>query len=186
MAENHRSNRLKTFWLPYQTRKQNTQLEPTPILPAPNVPFHGNQRPFSRSGEHQLVPAKLVHMNKDRPRDVTVVRNGTSSAGGAPSLPSFESGDGTAFGEPLIQDFAMRSIPNEYRPFTAKSSDSHSLDLPVQRQRARVFSDDDDEDYTSPPTSRIEHQLPLRPSRFVVSLFHTSNKLIAFCYIVLK
>ncbi|RDI81138.1 hypothetical protein Vi05172_g9027 [Venturia inaequalis] len=89
------------------------------------------------------MPAKLAPMDRDRPRNTIPARNGY-----APLSPSFDSEDDTAagaLGEPLIHDFATRSIPKEYKPFTAKDSDTHSIDLPMQRPPALIISDDDEE-----------------------------------------
>lgn len=168
MAEAHRTNRLKTLWLPHQTRNQFSHpspLESSPILPSPDIPFHSRRDPYPRSSEHQLMPAKLVQMNKDRPQNLTITRNGNS----LPLSPSFDSEDETAAGEPLIQDFATRSIPKEYKPFTAKDSDTNSLDLPMQRPLAVVISEDDDEPRIKYSRSEAQ-QYPTRSSRFVCQL----------------
>jgi hypothetical protein len=162
MTDNHRTNRLKTLWLPHQTRKQFLHLgESSPVLPSPDVPFHGRRHPYPHTNEHQLMPPKLVQMNIDQSRNLAITRNGNA----LPLSPSFDSEEETAAGEPLIQEFATRSIPKEYKPFTAKNLDCNNLDLPMQRPPAMVFSDDDE--YRSPHTSRKEAQYPPRSSRLV-------------------
>lgn len=167
MPESNRTNRLKTFWLPHQTRKQFPHPPDfSPVLPSPDIPLHSRQNPYSRSGE--LMPAKLVHMDKDRPRKLTPTVNRNAP----PLSPLFDSEDDTAAGatgEPLIQDFATSSIPKEYIPFTARDSDTNSLDLPMQRPPAMIISDDDDEftpriNYSN---RRQEPQYRPRSSRFV-------------------
>ncbi|TID26418.1 hypothetical protein E2P81_ATG00892 [Venturia nashicola] len=164
MPETHRTNRLKTLLLPYQIRKQfPPPSESSPVLSAPEIPLRSHRNSYARSD--QLVPAKLVQMNEDRPRVLTQTRNGIAP----PLSPSFDWEDETvpgATGEPLIQDFATRSIPEEYRPFTAKDSDNHSLNLPMQSPPAMIISEDDDEikpriTYTN---QSEQHQGPPRPS----------------------
>jgi hypothetical protein len=163
MADNHRTNRLKTFWSPHQAQKQYPQFESAPVLPSPTIPFHGRQHSLSRPSE-QLIPAKLVQINKDQPRNLAITRDGNA----LPLSPSFDSEEETAAGEPLVQDFATCSIPKEYMPFTAKDSDSHKMDLPMQRPPAMIFSDDDE--HILPPTSRREAQFPPRLSRLDLQL----------------
>jgi hypothetical protein len=162
MTDNHRTNRLKTLWLPHKTRRQFPHpLEPSPVLPSPDVPFHGRRHPYPHTSEHQLMPAKLVQMNKDRPRNETITKNGNA----LPLSPSFDSEDETAAGEPLVHDFATRSIPKEYKPYTAKVFDPNRLDLPMQRPLTMGFSDEDK--YQSPHINQKEAQYPPRSSRLV-------------------
>ncbi|QDS71061.1 hypothetical protein FKW77_008692 [Venturia effusa] len=172
MADAHRANRLKTLWLPHQTRRRTQDpMESSQVILPPEVPFHSRRKSRIRPGEHQLMPAKLVQMNttKDRPRNTTIARNGNAFA----SSPSFMSDEETAAGEPLVHDFATCSIPREYKPFTAKDSDTNSLDLPMQRPPAVAIADYDDDD--GPESNviyshRSEAQyLPLRPSSALIS-----------------
>lgn len=166
MTETHRTNRLKTLLLPHQIRRKSSiPKDATPVLSSPDVPFHNRRNPRPRSGEHQLMPAKLVQMNKDRPRSQTMTRNGNA----LPLSPSFESEEETAAGEPLIQDFATRSIPTEYKPLTTNDSDTNSIDLPMQRPPTVIISDDEDEfEPTTIYNSRSEaQQYPSRSSRSV-------------------
>lgn len=60
MVDSHRTNRLKSLLLPRQTRRHVPQpLESTPVLPSPNVPFHG-RRPHLHSENETAAGEPLV------------------------------------------------------------------------------------------------------------------------------
>lgn len=130
----HQRFNLRSLLSANPARKHYPPVESTPVLPAPTVPFYNISHPFSRSRK-RIVPTK---MNGDQERKPTITENGKL----LPSSPRYDSEDEAAVGEPLVQDFAARSIPNEYKPAFKRDIDTQSLDLPMQRPTT-ITSDDE-------------------------------------------